>query len=397
MNRLIIFGTGAALIGIWLYLSLLPHKRFSTLSNLTQSNLEKPDEGMIKGCFPWSIYYLQSVEYLNGAIACRGNLRCSSDLAYNQIKENVKKTFGDRFIVLLQLEPNLNQLEQEEVKYIFLLAPNFKIQLPYSEKFQKLEWLIWLGSLGLGLLPLGLWFFNSPFNSNFKIFEILPIVIFSLIPRELARRWVANRYGIKISLPFFTPHLGGLVWHKFHILNRWTLFDLAIAPNLVSLVIGLVLVVWGTIVKPTGLGTEFDFKVSLLMTGLHQVLPNSEASILSPMAYAGWCVLNIMAVSLIPVSILDGGYILRSMVGSGKFAMIATPIMRIVVLGLGLVSQQWLIVVAMELFLLNYSPFVPLNDVTELTLGRDILGIFILGLGLMVILPVPEFLVMAFS
>lgn len=391
MNRLTIFLTVAALIGVWLYLSLRMHRRSL---GIDRSNWVQPNESLLKGCFPWSVYYLQSLEYRDESVICRGNLRSSSNLAYNLIKDNVTKTFGDRFLLLLQEEPNLNQvdpseLEQEEVrKYFFAVVPNFNPQFPFAQIKLQPEWLLWMSSVLMGLLPLGLF---TVFSSNFaqldKFLATVPILIVILSLRELARRWTANRYGIEISLPYFTPNLGGIVWHKSHIPNRKALFDLAIAPNIVGLILSLVLVIWGML-QPLTLGMEFDFKVSLLMHGLNQILPNTDHEAIHPLAYIGWWGLNLTTLSLIPVSILDGGHILRSMVG--KLA-ISTPMMRIVVLGLGLVSQQWLLVVAAELFLLNFPQSSPLDDMTELNLGRDILGIIVLGLALAVILPVPEF------
>ncbi len=394
MNRLTIFLTVAALIGVWLYLSFRMRRRSL---GIDRSNWVKPDESLLKGCFPWSVYYLQSLEYRDESVICRGNLRSPSHLAYNLIKDNVTKTFGDRFLVLLQEEPSLNQVsqsefdpEQEEIrKYVFAVVPNFNPQFPFARIRLQPEGLLWISSVLMGLLPLGLFaVFSSNFDRLDQVLETVPILIVILGLREIARRWTANRYGIQISLPYFTPNLGGIVWHKSHIPNRKALFDLAIVPNIVGLILSLVLVLWGML-QPLTLAMEFDFKASILMHGLNEILPNTNHEAIHPVAYIGWWGLNLATLSLIPVSILDGGHILRSMFG--KLA-IAAPMMRMVVLGLGLVSQQWLIVVAIQLFLLNYPQSSPLDDVTELNLGRDLLGIIVLGLALAIILPVPEFL-----
>ncbi len=426
MDRLSVFYTGAALILVWLYLSLStqPINGRRSLS-ATTSNWIQPEESKLKGCFPWSVYYLQSLEFKDDSVICRGNLRKAPDIAYSLIRDNVKETFGDRFLVLLQEEAVLGRYltqysdrsEPEETKYVFVITPNFDPQFSsqtnspsnslssWSQVAPHLEWLKWLASAIVGLLLLGgFWIYNWDVKGLDRILEIVPTLVIVLGIKELVRRWVANRYGIKVSLPYFTPHLGGIIWHKSHIPHRQALFDLAIAPNLVSLLIGIMLVAIGML-QPMSQdisgGIEFDFKMSLLMSGLNQVLsnflPSSELNLnetgqfLHPLAYTGWWCLNLTALSLIPVSILDGGYILRSMTRADKIA-IAAPIARIVILGLGLVSQQWLIVVAIELFLLSYPQALPLNDVTELNLTREIFGIAVLGIGLATILPVPMFL-----
>jgi hypothetical protein len=377
MNRLNIFYCASALTGVWLYLIWLRQWRSLT----SKLNWIKPEEAKLKGCFPWSIYYLQSLEYNEESIICQGNLRGSSDVAYKVISDNVKEAFGDRFLVLLQethIDELKNDLEQDQIKSVFTIVPNFNPQNPFAQIAPKLEWLLWVSSILIGLLPLGL--YGLIWARLDRILEIVPTISVVLVLRELARKWVAHRYNLKTSLPFFAPHLGGIVWYKSHLPNRRVLFDLAIAPSLISFAIGISLVIVGMLQPSTGL--EFDFRASLLMAGINQ---NSRTD-LNYLAYAGWWCLNLTAISLIPVSILDGGCVLRSMVGAKKPA-IATPVMRMIVLGLGLVSQQWLIVVAMELFLIDYPQPVLLDDVTQLNLGREILGIGVLSLAFSIILP----------
>ncbi|AFY73081.1 Peptidase family M50 [Synechococcus sp. PCC 7502] len=402
MQRLIIFFTGASLIAVWLYLSLFGRSPvIKPEINKSKSSYALPDESKLKGCFPWSIYFLQSLEYRDDAIVCRGNLRGSTSSAFHLISENIQKAFGDRFLVLLQSEPRTtNQIsdqnsEQEAIRSSFIIVPSFTPQSPFSQFHHHL---VWFSSVMIGLCPLallGLYYQASPL---FPLLQaIAPILIICVVLRELGRRWVANRYKIKISLPHFMPHFGGVVWCQSHIPNRQALFDLAIAPNLVSLIIGICLVLFGLMQQPTHLGdlqgnlaVEFNFNASLLMMGLHQISPNS-GNFLSPISWAGWWCLNLTTISLIPVSITDGGYLLRSIFGEGNMA-IAIPIMRMILLGLGLISQPWLIIVAIALFLLNYSQPTPLDDVTELNLGRELWGILLLTIALAVVLPVPEFL-----
>jgi len=393
MNRLNIFYCAAALTGVWLYLILKQSR-----SPIPKPNWIKPDEAQLKGCFPWSIYYLQSLEYEDRAVICRGNLRSSSDIAYRVINDKVKEVFGDRFLVLLQEVPidnsendlanDLNH-EPEEIKSIFAIVPNFNPQNPFAPIAPKLEWLLWISSILIGLLPLGLYGWGR-IDWLLEVGLVLGVV---LILRELARSWVAHRYNLKTSLPFFAPHFGGIVWYKSHIPNRRVLFDLAIAPSLVSFAIGITLVIVGILQPTTGAELsllKFDFGASLLMSGLMSGLisgiDQSARTDLNFLAYAGWWCLNLTALSLIPVGILDGACVVSSMFGSKKTA-IATPIMRMTALGLGLVSQQWLIVVAMELFLLDSPQPCPLDDVTQLNLGREVLGIVVLSLAVSVILP----------
>ena len=64
--------------------------------------IDKDEEAMLQGCFPWSVYYLQNIEYRPQAMICRGQLRASPTVAYDTVRENIRRHFGDRFLVLFQ-------------------------------------------------------------------------------------------------------------------------------------------------------------------------------------------------------------------------------------------------------------------------------------------------------
>ncbi len=386
MNKLSIFATAAALVIIWLFSSLWKRNLAKSSTKIPELKL---DEDKLKSCFPWSIYFLQSfeylsLEYLGASVVCYGNLRGATDLAYKQIRANVHKVFGDQYLVLLEPRRNLSKQGQGfgEIRDVFVVTTNFNPPvLSHSER--KSELILQLSSMLIVFLVFALTIVFGKFSGNYvgEIWQLIPIII----ARELIRRWVGKHYGIKLSLPFFT----GIVQPKSHIPHRQASFDLAIAPSLVSLTIGLFLVTAGLLLPASSdFSLEFNFKASLLISLLHQALagfaPNSE-NLVHPLTILGWWCLNLTAISLIPFSILDGGWILRSMIGKTDFV---APIMRLVILILGLVSQQWLILVGLSLFLLTAAPPLVLDDATELNFGRDLIGFIVMGIGLAIILPV---------
>lgn len=85
--------------------------------------LNKTEEAALQNCFPWSVYYLQNLEYRPQAMVCRGQLRSTPEVAYQTVKENIQAQFGDRFLVIFQQGvgnkpflrsspiPNLNALD----------------------------------------------------------------------------------------------------------------------------------------------------------------------------------------------------------------------------------------------------------------------------------------------
>jgi len=60
--------------------------------------IDKDEEAMLQGCFPWSVYYLQNIEYRPQAMICRGQLKASPTVAYETVRDNIRRHFGDRFL-----------------------------------------------------------------------------------------------------------------------------------------------------------------------------------------------------------------------------------------------------------------------------------------------------------
>ncbi|MDJ0706572.1 MAG: site-2 protease family protein, partial [Leptolyngbyaceae cyanobacterium MO_188.B28] len=85
-------------------------------SKSTLRPIDKEEESNLQQCFPWSVFYLQNIEYRPQAMICRGQLRTSSGVAYRTIKENIEAQFGDRFLIIFQ--------EGFNGKPFFALVPN---------------------------------------------------------------------------------------------------------------------------------------------------------------------------------------------------------------------------------------------------------------------------------
>ena len=64
--------------------------------------LTRDEETVLQRCFPWSVYYLQDIEYRPQAMICKGKLKASANEAYAAVEKNVQTSFGDRFLVLLR-------------------------------------------------------------------------------------------------------------------------------------------------------------------------------------------------------------------------------------------------------------------------------------------------------
>lgn len=373
--------------------------------------IDREEEATLQHCFPWSIYYLQNIEYRPQALICRGQLRTSPTVAYETIRENVEANFGKRFLVIFQ--------EGLNGKPFFALVPNPENQK--SKKSAKSEKLT-RPAVALGLLittlftttVVGTYIGGAPWETvqdNPSLFlNGLPYslaLIFILGTHELGHYLTARRYKMKATLPYFIPipfflgTFGAFIQLRSPVPNRRALFDVGIAGPLSGLVVSIPLLIWGLtqsdVVEMPENASLLNFEAldpaaSLALMLLSKLALGSQLSIenaihLHPVAVAGCIGLVVTALNLMPVGQLDGGHIVHAMYGQRVGAVIG-QICRFLVLGLAIVHSE-LLVWAILLFFIPAVDEPALNDVSELDDRRDLLGLASLVLLAAIVLPVP--------
>lgn len=377
--------------------------------------IDKDEEAMLQGCFPWSVYYLQNIEYRPQAMICRGQLRASPTLAYDTVRDNIRRHFGDRFLVLFQ--------EGLQGKPVFALVPN--PQTAKSDRGDRDQPLTRPG-LSLGLLCVTLFTTTAVGtylagvtetqlqDSPALILQGLPYALGLLIIlgcHEMGHYLAARRYNMRVTLPYFIPvpfflgTLGAFIQMKSPVPNRRALFDVGIAGPLAGLVVALPLLLWGlsqsTVVPIPEDGSSLlnfealDPKASLMLTLLSKLVLGAsvtadQAIHLHPVAIAGCLGLVVTALNLMPVGQLDGGHIVHAMYGQ-RIGSVVGQVSRLLVFGLALVHPE-LMIWAILLFFIPAADQPALNDVSELDDRRDFLGLLTLTLLVMIVLPAPGIL-----
>ncbi len=373
--------------------------------------LDKAEESQLQNCFPWSVFYLQQVEYRPQAVICRGQLRSQPEEAYQTVRQNVEAYFGERFLVLFQVGASN--------KPFFALVPNTQVQ-PKQQPQSLARPSLALGLLVATLLTTtlaGINLANGPVTE--EAFRENPNLLLAGLPyalslmgilgtHELGHYFTARFYKIKTTLPYFIPvpfalgTFGAFIQMRSPIPNRRTLFDVGISGPLAGLVVTIPVLLWGLLhsslvplPEPTN---PFDFSafnpnLSLLLALICKAILGSELTAnlalrLHPMAIAGCLGLVVTALNLMPVGQLDGGHIVHAMFGQRAGAAIG-QVSRLLVLLLAYI-QPWLLFWAIILFFMPAVDEPALNDVTELDNLRDFLGLLALGLLLLIILPVPD-------
>ncbi|MEO0458413.1 MAG: site-2 protease family protein [Cyanobacteria bacterium P01_A01_bin.114] len=380
---------------------------------------EKPitrdEETHLQRCFPWTVYYLQNIEYRPHAMICRGQLKTSPGVAYETVQENVQAEFGERFLVLLQ--------EGLNGKPFFALVPNpaFKTQSPSKDKpvpplyrpglaiallgmtllTTTLAGGVYVGELSVGELQAQPSLFLQGLAYGLSLMLILGV-------HELGHYLMARRYQIQATLPYFIPvpfflgTFGAFIQLRSPVPNRRALFDVGIAGPLAGLVVTVPILLWGlahsTVIALPEDASLLNFNAldptgSVILTLLGKLalganLQAEQAIDLHPVAVAGCLGLVVTALNLMPVGQLDGGHIVHAMYGQRTGAIIG-QISRFLVLVLAWIHQEFFLW-AILLFFIPAVDEPALNDVSELDSRRDLIGLLALTLLVMIVLPAPK-------
>ena len=352
--------------------------------------IDNQEEAALRDCFPWGMYYLQRIDYRPQAILCLGKLRAVPEVAYKTIKDNVERVFGDRYLLLFQeswrgqpffaLVPNVWQkksadnLEAEQP----LTRPGLAITL-------MLVTLLTTTNAGLGYSGIT----PEELESNFSLilqgfyysFALMAIFAF----HELSHYFVALRYKIRATLPYFIP--------MPLLLGTFGAFTQMRSP--------VPIIIWGlahsTVVPIVPDNTSIlnfdalDPRFSLILSLLSKIALGSQlepgmAIDLHPAAIAGYIGLMLAAFNLMPVGQLDGGHIVHAVFGQ-RTALVVAQVTILLTLLLAIVKQDFLLWGLFLLFIPAGQP--ALNDVTELNNWRDLLGLLSLVILVLILLPLP--------
>ncbi len=375
--------------------------------------IEPTEETQLRNCFPWSVYYIQNIEYKPQAVVCRGQLRTTATNAYEKIKENIEAQFGDRFLLIFQ--------EGFNGKPFFILVPNTQFAKAQTRKQEQLT------RPGLALVLLAATLVTTTLVGAetadvhltlTKVFSHPAVLllgmpyalalIFILGIHELGHYLTARYYKIRATLPYFIPipfflgTFGAFIQMRSPVPNRKALFDVSIAGPIAGFLATLPLLIWGLahsqvipmpettgLLNPNALNPQHSILLALLSKlalGSHLTL--KSAIDLHPVAVAGFLGLIVTALNLMPVGQLDGGHIVHAMFGQ-KTAILIGQTARFLLLLLSLVQQEFFLWAIILLFIpLIDEP--ALNDVSELNNGRDIWGLLAMTLLVIIVLPLPQ-------
>jgi len=216
---------------------------------------------------------------------------------------------------------------------------------------------------------------------------------------------VAKKHGMRTSLPYFIPFptiigtMGAVIKHRGPIPDRKALFDVGVSGPLVGLFVSIIVTIIGLLQPPVQPVSSDEQQILLSLPPLFEFItrffPLAENSALHPVAFAGWVGMLVTALNLIPAGQLDGGHVLRAMLGEKASTVSKALPYVMVTLGaymtfiLNIDGSIWMFWGIILWFFAAMGHPRPLDDETPLGKGRMVLGIITFTLGLLCVTPVP--------
>ncbi len=235
---------------------------------------------------------------------------------------------------------------------------------------------------------------NTPVIVNVLIFTFSILIIFAV--HEYGHRYIAVKRGIDASQPYFIPAppgmggtLGAVISQREPPVNRDALFDLGLSGPLSGFIATVLIAIVGiglSFVVPTVQVNRWmldypaiRFQIMPMPTILEMIAsvikPTAadEVLIMHPVAFATWVGCVVTSINLMPSWQLDGGHIIRSLVGRESHKIVSVAGMLLLNIS-GYVVMG--VVVAFFMMRPGLESIEPLDDISPLSTSRK-LGLII--------------------
>ena len=224
-----------------------------------------------------------------------------------------------------------------------------------------------------------------------------------LCAHEAGHYFVSKKHGMRTSLPYFIPFptiigtMGAVIKHRGPIPGRKVLFDVGVSGPVIGLLASVIVTVIGLLQPPIQISSgESGIALGIppLFGFIMHFIPNSNTYI-HPIAFAGWAGMLVTAINLMPVGQLDGGHVLRAMMGekasrvSAVLPAVLFAIGAFLIIFLKTYGFVWIVWSVLLIIISTAGHPVPLNDDIPLDRKRMLLGVVTFVLGLLCIAPVP--------
>ena len=238
-----------------------------------------------------------------------------------------------------------------------------------------------------------------------------------LATHELGHYVMGRYHGVNVSLPYVIPFifpfgtLGAIIRMRGQMPDRRALFDIGVAGPLAGLAATVIVTIIGLTQSPIHIparameqsGQMIIFNnpplLDIVATAIGEPTTyNDPRMSVSPIIIGGWVGMFFTVLNLLPVGQLDGGHILRAMLGSAQERIAALVPVSLIALaaylhyGLGYAFNEsvglWAFWGVLSAFVAFKGPANPIDD-TPLDIPRVLLGVITFALGALCFLLVP--------
>ena len=250
---------------------------------------------------------------------------------------------------------------------------------------------------------------ETPVALNALLFTFSIITIFGI--HELGHKALSQLRGVDASMPYFIPAppgmggtLGAVITQKEPPVNRDALFDVGISGPVSGFLTTILMAYVGlrmSFVVPVQQITQWMMsypevrfqqmpmpKLLEFVSDLVRPTPEGYVLVMHPVAFAAWVGCILTFVNLIPAWQLDGGHLVRSLVGRESHKIIsAAGVLLLVISGYFVMG----VVVAFFLMREGSESTEPLDDVSPLSLSRKLgflLYLAIMALSFVALIPI---------
>ena len=290
---------------------------------------------------------------------------------------------------------------------------------PTSEGLPWVNILLALATVGTTLFAGAQWYHIPIDSSPLNVIDAWPFVaaIMGVLGiHELGHYAMSRYYDVDATLPYFIPiptfigTLGAVIRMRGQMPSRKALFDIGVAGPLAGLVATIVVSVIGLLLPPltvpehaaTAAGAMqirlgFPPMLQFIAWTLGQPLHYSEPTkVVNPVVIGGWVGMFVTFLNLLPVGQLDGGHILRAVLGRSHetvakvvpFALFGLAGYLFLTKGGGNAVGLWAFWGVFTFVIAKAGSATPILE-RELGTGRKLLAVVTFLLGLLAFTPVP--------
>jgi len=246
-------------------------------------------------------------------------------------------------------------------------------------------------------------FLSTTFVGSFYLgeFDLIQGIMFSIAilfvlgSHEMGHYFTSRFFGVKTSLPYFIPFptiigtLGAIIKHRGAIPSRKALLAIGAAGPLAGIVASIIVAYVGLKFFEVSIPpekAEIYIGVPPLFYAVMSLV-NYSGNAIHPVAFAGWVGMFITSLNLIPVGQLDGGHIMRALIG--EKADLVSKVVPLMLIALGtFFGSIWFFWGILTLFFGMQKHPKPVDD-SPLPANWKLLGVVTFLVGIASFTPTP--------